>query len=68
MLLATMYLDSSTRVRIYPEGGWQLEQMTPGIGWTLTDDRPGYADEAEAARFCAAFRQLGELCLKHASA
>lgn len=60
MHYALLYLDTYHRLRIFAEGGCNLEKRVDGIGWCLEADQAAYRGEREA------FTELARLCLKHA--
>lgn len=60
MHYALLYLDTSHRIRIFAEGGYNLERHVAGIGWCLEADETAWVEEAPA------FRELAALCLRHA--
>ena len=61
MHYAILYLDTAHRIKIFAEGGYNLEKKIDGIGWCLEADDAAYSGEREA------FRRLAELCTKHAA-
>jgi len=60
VLYALLYVDNSHRIRIFAEGGFNLEKHVDGIGWCLESDDTAWQQEKSA------FLELAKLCNRHA--
>src|SRR5688572_6161823 len=60
MLYALIYIDTTHRIRVFTEGGYNLEKNVSGIGWCLEADATAWPQEKSA------FLEMAKLCNRHA--